>query len=124
QVAVEFDRRQRTVAVEQRQGQRALAGTDLDDAIARPRIDGQHDLLDHRFFVQEVLSQVLLRIAAEAVGIEATAAVAPARVATAHARPPRASIAQVRIAASRLDGSARPLPARSSAVPWSTATRG
>ncbi len=32
--------------------------------------------------------------------------------------------AQVATAASRLDGSARPRPARSRAVPWSTATRG
>ena len=32
--------------------------------------------------------------------------------------------AQVDTAASRLEGSARPRPARSSAVPWSTATRG
>ena len=31
---------------------------------------------------------------------------------------------QVRIAAYRLEGSALPLPASSSAVPWSTATRG
>src|SRR5690606_7332183 len=112
------------MAIEQRQGQGTLAGADFDDAVARPRIDGQHDLFDHRLFVQEVLPQMLFRVAAEAVGVHATTIVAPVRAVPAHARPPRASDAHVRIAASRLEGPARPLPARSSAVPWSTATRG
>src|SRR3546814_4959512 len=40
QVAVEFDRRERAVALEQREGHRALAGTDLDQPVAGLGVDG------------------------------------------------------------------------------------
>ena len=115
QIAVELDHGQFAVAVEQRKGDRALAGTDLDQAVARLRIHRQHDAVDDAAVVQEVLAQVLFCRLAEAV------------VAGAHARivrRRRAIRAQVSAAANRLDGSARPRPASSSAVPWSTATRG
>src|SRR5690606_24500039 len=66
QVAVELDRGQRTVAAQQRKGHRPLAGADLDDAVSRPRVDGEDDLLDHAAFVQEVLAQGFLGRSGEA----------------------------------------------------------
>jgi hypothetical protein len=60
EVAVEFDRGQFADPVEQRNRQRTLARADLDQAIARPRVDGQHDPVDHRAVVQEILAQVFL----------------------------------------------------------------
>jgi hypothetical protein len=51
--------------VEQREGQRTLARSDLDDAIARSRVDGEHDFLDDAAFVQEVLAEVFLGIGGE-----------------------------------------------------------
>jgi hypothetical protein len=125
QVTVEFDRGQRAVAVEHRQRERALARTDLDDAVPGTRVHRQQDLLDDTALVQEVLPERLLRLAAEAGGVAVLGAAVAAR--RAHARP-RARAAARRVhcamAACRLEGSASPVPAMSSAVPWSTATRG
>src|SRR5690606_7368118 len=124
QVAVELDRGQSAVAVEQGQRQRTLAGPDLDDVVAGTGIDRQHDALDHAAVVQEVLAEVLLGVAAEAIGV-ARVAGARGRALPAHAPARRsASRLQASLAANRLDGSAVPVPAMSSAVPWSTATRG
>ena len=110
QVAVEFDRGDLAVLLQQRKRQRALAGADLDDGIAGLGVDRLHDLVDHAALVQEILAEVFFRRFGEGGG---------------HARIRlRANHAQVRIAANRLEGSATPLPASSSAVPWSTATRG
>src|SRR5690606_23833602 len=111
QVAVELDRGQAAVALQQREGHGALARADLDDAVARLGVDREDDLCDHAALVQEVLPQRLLGRPAEATH-------------AAHPGGRCASRAHVSIAANRLEGSARPLPARSKAVPWSTATRG
>ena len=111
QVAVEFDRGECAVLPQQREGQRALAGADLDDGVAGLRVRRLHDLVDDPAVVEEVLAEVFLGGFAE--GGRAHAGI---RL--------RAKRAQVRIAAYRLEGSALPLPASSSAVPWSTATRG
>src|SRR5690606_6753625 len=52
--------------VEQREGHRALAGADLDQAVARLRVDGKDDAVDHAPLVQEVLAERLLRGSFEA----------------------------------------------------------
>src|SRR3546814_3681745 len=65
QVAVEFDRRERAVALEQREGHRALAGADLDQPVAGLRVDGVDDPVDHAALVQEVLAEGFLRRRAE-----------------------------------------------------------
>ena len=57
QVAVELDHGQRAVAAQQWQGDRALAGADLDQAFARCQVHGLDDALDIGALVQEVLSQ-------------------------------------------------------------------
>src|SRR3546814_12355432 len=67
QVAVEFDRRERAVALEQREGHRALAGAALDQPVAGLRVDGVDDPVDHAALVQEVLAEGFLRRRAEAV---------------------------------------------------------
>jgi hypothetical protein len=118
QVAVELDRGQGADAVEQRQCQRTLAGSDLDDLVAGLRIDGEHDLLDHRTVVQEVLAEAFLRLPGKSSRVVQRW---PAHLAR---RRVMAMRVQALIAAYRLDGSAMPRPAMSNAVPWSTATRG
>ena len=59
QVAVELDHRQRAAALEQRLGQRAQAGPDLDQRLAGPRRDGPHDGVDHGRIGQEMLAEAL-----------------------------------------------------------------
>src|SRR6476620_3480300 len=113
EVAVELDHRQRAVAIEQREGDRALAGADFHEAIAGLRIHRLHDLVDDALLVQEMLAEVFLRFA-----LEAGARLVHAATAL------RAMRAQVSTAANRLEGSAMPRPAIDNAVPWSTATRG
>ena len=79
---------------------------------------GQHFLHEKGIIskiVQEVLAEVLLRAALE-LRVVVVAVHAAIRW--------RARRTQVSTAANRLAGSAMPRPARSSAVPWSTATRG
>jgi len=85
------------------------------------RVDGEDDLLHDAAFVQEILAEVFLGADGESGGI---ARGWPLHARSRRARRVAASRVQAWIAASRLDGSARPLPAMSSAVPWSTATRG
>ncbi len=59
-IAVEFDRDECAVAIEQRKRQCALAGANLDDAIARSRIDRKDDPVDDAPIVKEVLSEMFL----------------------------------------------------------------
>ena len=60
QIAVELDRGERAMPREQRQGQRALAGADLDEVLARLGVDRQNDPIDDAALVQEVLPEVFL----------------------------------------------------------------
>ena len=60
EVAVEFDDRELAERAQQRQRQRAVAGADLDDVLARTRRDRAHDGGDDRVVVQEVLAELLL----------------------------------------------------------------
>src|SRR6185436_104618 len=78
------------------------AGTDLDHAVAGARCYGRDDARDRAFVNEEVLAETLARAV---------------RVAQA------ASSAASSIAVRRLPTSPRPVPARSSAVPWSTDVR-
>ncbi|KAG1530666.1 hypothetical protein G6F50_017164 [Rhizopus delemar] len=118
QVAVELDHRQLRMHAQQRQRDRALARTDFDQAVAVFRIDRHHDLVDVVAIGQEMLAKLLLgrggehRAGGGMRGIHALSVRC------------RASCAHSVVAACRLEGSAMPRPARSSAVPWSTATRG
>ena len=97
-VAVDLDHLEPPAALEQRPGQRAEPGSDLDQPLAGLRIDRGDDTREHARVVQEMLPEAL-----------------------AGADHPSSSASP--IAANRLPGSARPLPARSSAVPWSTDVR-
>ena len=92
QVAVDLDRLEAMAALEQRPRQGTAAGPDLDDALARPRIDGRDNAREYARVVQEMLAETLAR-----------------------ANHPRRCARS--IASNRLPGSARPVPARSSAVP-------
>ena len=109
QIAVDFDGGDLACPLDQQQGQRAQAGADLDNALARPRVDRGDDALDVMRVVQEVLRE------------------APSRAVALHQRPadgrsPASRSASAR-AAIMLPASALPSPARSSAVPWSTEVR-
>jgi hypothetical protein len=59
QIGVQLDRGQMSGRLEQRQRERALAGTDFDDAIVRARRDCRDDAFDHPALVQEVLAEML-----------------------------------------------------------------
>src|SRR5690606_41521189 len=63
---VDVVRGQAAVRRQQREGHGALAGSDLDAAVARLRVDGEDDLLDPAALMQEVLPERLLRSSAEA----------------------------------------------------------
>ena len=102
EIAVELDDGQRAVLPEQRKGDRALARSDFNQVVARLRVDREHDFLDDVAIMQEVLAQLFLRRFLE----------------MAHARLRAcASCAHSATAAIRLEGSALPVPAISSAVP-------
>jgi len=60
-IAVEFDRRELARRLQQREGQRAFAGPDLDDAIARAWRYRLDDAAKDVPVVQEVLTEALLR---------------------------------------------------------------
>ena len=85
-------------------GQRAAAGADLDDALPGPGVDCRDDAPQDAGIVQEMLPEPLAR------AVQGGGQPGPRRAAS-------------RIDSNRLPGSARPVPARSSAVPWSTDTR-
>ena len=59
EIAIELDHRQPLAAFEQRQRQRAASGTDLDQRVARLRIDRGDDPVDHRQVDEEVLAEAL-----------------------------------------------------------------
>ena len=61
QVAVELDHGEFAMAIEQREGDRALARADFDEPVAGLRVHRLHDLADDPLLVQEVLAEVLLR---------------------------------------------------------------
>ena len=119
QVAVELDRSQRPVPIQERKRQRALTRADLDNTVAGARVDRHHQFVDNAAVVQEVLAQRFLRWMLEA-GVRGIAV----HAVSLRAMRARARRVQVWMAANRLEGSAVPRPASSSAVPWSTATRG
>ena len=103
-VRVDLDRVQAARAREQRGGDGAAARADLDDAVARA---------GDRWRGRCARSS---RDRAGSAARSASSRGSPARPAGRCARPCAS-------AASRLPGSARPVPARSSAVPWSTEVR-
>ena len=82
---------------DQQLGERAAARADLDQRLVGLRRDLAHDAVEHAAVVQEVLAEALAR--------ENQLRVSPAN-----------SMASC-VAATRLPASARPVPARSSAVP-------
>src|SRR5690606_25644013 len=114
QVAIKLDHRHLAMALEQRERDGTLSRADLHQVVAGLGIDRLDDLVDDGAVVQEVLPEVLLGGLGE--GVRSHRDMAPVRAV--------AIAEQVRTAANRLEGSAVPLPAISSAVPWSTATRG
>ncbi len=97
QVAVDFDDVQMIEARQQRLGNCPEAGADFDDRVAALRIDGGDDGIDDAAVNQEILPESF----AGDVALHWRTAM---RVASA-------------TASNRLPGSARPLPASSSAVP-------
>ena len=99
QVTVDFDDVQAVDALQQRLGDGAEARADLDDGIATLRIDGRDDGADDALVDQEVLPKPL------------TGDV------TLHVLLLCAMRAASATASNRLPGSARPVPASSSAVP-------
>ncbi len=119
QVTIELDHGQFRVAAQQRQGDGALARADFDQAVAVFRVDRQDDLVDIAAVGEEVLAELLLGGAGET-------GRAGGGIRRSHGTSVRwrASRAHSAVAARRLEGSAMPRPARSRAVPWSTATRG
>src|SRR5204862_7155098 len=100
------DRGQRARLGQERQGERAFARADLDEAVARRRRERAKDAIDHAALVQEMLAEALAR-----------------DVRAFHQRPACASFWASSTAARRLPRSAPPVPARSSATPWSTEVR-
>jgi len=102
EVAVELDGRQLAAGAQQRQRERALAGPDLDEPVAGLRSDRLDDAAQDARIVQEVLAEALAPRGADR---------------GAHQRRRAASSLARCSAAARLPQSARPLPARSSAVP-------
>ena len=97
QVAVQFDAVKPARFLRERLRDGALPGSDLHDGVLRLRIDGADDRVDGAGIGQEVLAESL------------------ARSMRLHRRS--ASRAAISTAATRLPGSARPVPARSNAVP-------
>ena len=106
QITVDLDRIERsTRGAHQVLREGTAPGPDLHQTLAGLRIDRAHDALDHRAVVEEMLTETL-------------AARWPQRLRTGQTDSlcPASSIASP-TAAARLLASARPLPARSSAVP-------
>ena len=102
EIAIDFDHFEPSGGRQQPLRECALAGPDLHRGVARLEVDRRHDARDHGRIVQEMLAKALARAA----------------VGNAQTGSRRCAIcAAISIAAIRLPGSARPLPARSSAVP-------
>jgi hypothetical protein len=62
QITVQLNHMQGGAAIEQRPGERARAGTDLDQGFARLRVEGVEDALHDAAVVQEVLAEALFRL--------------------------------------------------------------
>ena len=99
QVAVDLDDLEPLAALEEGQGERPAPRADLDDAFAGLRVDRRDDSREDARVMQEMLAEALAR--ANHPGVP----------------PPAPRRSASRIASNRLPGSARPVPARSSAVP-------
>ena len=100
QIAIDLDRIEATCALEQRFGQGAVSGTDLNKRILRRWTDRANDALDDSLVMQEVLTEAF--------------------AGEYHAAQPLDRRARVRArstAARKLPTSALPVPARASAVP-------
>jgi len=102
EIAVDFDRIQRAGLADEPFGERATAGPDLEQCLVGLRRDFAHDAIEHAAVMQEMLAEPLAREDQARLAANSTAR---------------------RVAAMRLPASARPVPARSSAVPWSTDVR-
>src|SRR6185437_2428559 len=89
--------------LQQQARESAAPGADLHQVLIGARADFSHDVSQHRRVVEEVLAKAL----------------------AAHRKPTHAAASSMAssMAEIRLRGSARPVPARSSAVPWSTEVR-
>src|SRR3954470_11851451 len=103
QVAIDLDRVERPRAAHQPLGQRAAARADFHQRLRGLGIDVANDAFQHATVVQEVLTEAFAR--------------------EGHVGRVRTNSTARRVAATRLPASARPVPARSSAVPWSTEVR-
>jgi len=62
QIAVKLNHVQGCAAFQQRPGQCAVAGADLDQNFARLRVEGVEDALHDAAVVQEVLAEALFRL--------------------------------------------------------------
>ena len=113
QVAIDLDGIEPLGGLEQGGGHHPLARADFQQVIAGARVDGHDDALHHAVIAQKVLSEALARRVIHG----------GARLGWGQCARRRARSAAASIAASKLPGSARPLPARSRAVPWSTEVR-
>ena len=102
EIAIDLDGVQRAGLADQAFGERAASRADLQQRLLGLRRDFAHDAIEHAAVMQEMLAEPLAR--------------------EDHARLAANSTAS-RVAAMRLPASARPVPARSSAVPWSTDVR-
>src|SRR5262249_13292577 len=113
QIPVDLDHVQVIEPSEQREGQRSEAGSDLDDVIVCAEADGCYDSLDVSRIDEKMLADPLPR------GVTASRHSSyPTRCASTRAIASATSTASIRLWAP-----ARPVPAMSIAVPWSTDVR-
>src|SRR5205807_6918290 len=123
EITVDLDGIERAVAAfEQRRGERAAPGPDLHQMIPDPGRERARDAQDHRGVVEEVLAEALAARRPAARSDGGGGGGRGARQAR-HQRRCAARRLASRTAALKLRESARPLPARSSAVPWSGEVR-
>ena len=106
---------------QQRAGQAARAGTDLDHRHVIERAGRARHLAGQIEIEQEILPERLLGL--EAVAVDHVAQRRQAVLGEVHATDRSAICPAIRSAAIRLSGFAWPLPAMSKAVPWSGEVR-
>ena len=126
EVAVDLYHVQLAPPGEQREGQGAASRADLHHELAGLRRNGVHDTPNHRLIMEEVLPEPSARMPAASRwrrSARSGAAHGPGRCAGVAPRGGRASSRASVRADSRLECSARPVPAMSRAVPWSTDVR-
>ena len=112
EITVELDGREMAGSIDERLGERAESGADLDQMLAGFRVDGGDDAPDDIGIAQEILSEALALPVALYFGAHVPLSPWAARRSSTEASR-QASVT----ASKRLPGSARPVPARSSAVP-------